>query len=446
MSDVTGLAGARGNAVLDSALAGNAHRVVIVGGGFAGLYAAKQLSRAPVRVTLIDKRNFHLFQPLLYQVATGGLSPGDIAAPLRAVLRRQKNTEVLLGEVVDIDPERRLVLLEGAAVPYDSLIVATGAVNSYFNHADWAPLAPGLKTIEDATEIRRRLLFAFEAAESEPCAERRREWLTFVIVGAGPTGVELAGALGEIANETLKHDFRRIRPEEARILLLDAASQLLPTYPRELSAKAERSLIRLGVRTRTGVRVTAIDERGVTLVSEAGCERIAARTVIWAAGVQASAMGSLLARRTGAQLDRAGRVRVAPDLTLPGHPQIFVVGDLASVEIDGKAVPAVAPAAMQMGRYAARAIVARLEGRGLPAFRYHDKGSLAVIGRAAAVADFGRLRLSGYIAWLAWLFIHLMYLVGFQNRVLVFIQWAFHYFTFHRGARLITTSAPEQMQ
>lgn len=416
------------------------HRVVILGGGFGGLYAAQALRRAPVDITVIDKRNFHLFQPLLYQVATGGLSPGDIAAPLRAALRKQRNAEVLLGEVRDMDAARRVVILDrGREIPYDSLIVATGATHSYFGRPEWEAQAPGLKTLEDATEMRRRMLYAFEAAETEPSESVRREWLRFVVVGAGPTGVELSGAIGEVANKTLREEFRRIRPEEAQILLLDAGDRVLPSYPPELSSSAEKALIRLGVRTRTRVKVMAIDSGGVTVETPTGTERIAARTVFWAAGVQASSMGRLLAGQTGVPLDRAGRVLVNNDLTVGSHPEIFAIGDLAAVTQDGKPVPGVAPAAMQMGQFAARTIGLRLQGGASgEAFRYWDKGSLAVIGRASAVADFGTLRMSGLLAWLAWLFIHLMYIVGFQNRVLVFIQWAFHYFTFNRGARLIT--------
>lgn len=416
------------------------HRVVIVGGGFGGLYAAQRLARTSVSVTLIDRRNFHLFQPLLYQVATGGLSPGDIAAPLRAALRHQRNTEVLMAEMTGLDAERRVVMAGGREIPYDSLIVSTGAAHTYFGHPEWAAAAPGLKTIEEATEIRRRLLTAFESAESEPDADIRKQWLTFVIVGGGPTGVELAGALSEIANRTLSEEFRHIRPEEARILLIDASNRILQAYPEELSQEAERALIRLNVRTRCSLRVTAIDGLGVTLATGQGEERIASRTVMWAAGVQASPVAKLLAQATGVALDRAGRVLVQPDLTVAaGHPEIFVLGDMASIAQDGKPVPGVAPAAMQMGRYAASRIEARLRGESAAApFRYHDKGNLAVIGRASAVADFGKVRFGGYLAWLAWLFIHLMYIVGFQNRVLVFIQWGFHYFTFGRGARLIT--------
>jgi NADH dehydrogenase len=420
---------------------GDPHRVVILGGGFGGLYAAKSLKRAPVDLTVLDRRNFHLFQPLLYQVATGALSPGEIASPLRAILRKQKDTRVLLAEAVDLDAVNRCVICDIGPVHYDTLVVAAGARNSYFQHPEWEDHAPGLKTIEEATEIRHKVLYAFEAAERESDPEKRRDWLTFVVVGAGPTGVELAGALGEIANDTLRNDFRSIRPQEARILLLDGSPRVLPPYPPDLSAKAERSLIRLGVRVRSGVRVVEIDERGVTLNTGAGTDRVAARTVIWAAGVQASPFGAVVARATGAQLDNGGRVIVNPDCTVPGHPEIFVIGDLAHFEQDGKPLTGVAQVAMQQGRYAARLIQKRLRGRnaGKP-FRYFDKGELAVIGRGRAVAKIRRLHLSGFIAWLIWLFIHLMYLVEFSNRLLVFVHWGFLYITFDRGARLITGS------
>lgn len=414
------------------------HRVVIIGGGFGGLYAAKELGKRPVQVTLVDRRNFHLFQPLLYQVATGGLSPADIAAPLRFVLRKQKNTRVLLAEAVDLDPERRRLILDAGELDYDTLIVATGARNDYFGNAAWKRYAPGLKSIEDATEIRRRILAAFEAAERETDAEERRAWLTFVVVGGGPTGVELAGTLGEIANDTLKDDFRNIQPRESSILLLEGAPRVLPAYPPKLSQAAERALIRLAVRCRTGVRVVGIDREGVEIETASGRERIRARTVIWAAGVAASGFGEVLARRTGCRLDPKGRVYVEADLTLPGHPEIFVIGDLAHAKgPDGNPLPGVAPVAIQQGRYVARLITRRLRGLDLPPFRYKDKGSLATIGRAAAVADIGRWHFNGLVAWLAWIFVHLMYLVGFQNRLLVLIQWAFHYFTFNRRARLI---------
>lgn len=425
------------------------HRVVILGGGFGGLYAAKALRSVPVEVTLLDRRNFHLFQPLLYQVATGSLSPGEIASPLRSVLHAQKNTQVLLGDAVDLDVERRRVLLSDGAIAYDTLIVATGSEDSYFGHDDWRRNAPSLKTIEHATEIRGRILYAFEAAEKELDREKRREWLTFVIVGAGATGVELAGALGEIAHDTLRHDFRSIDPQEARILLLEGSPRVLAAFPPDLSAKAEAALIRLGVRPRCNVFVTDVDETGVVVKGSSGVERIAARTVIWAAGVRASSFGQVLERRAGAQLDRAGRVLVTENCNVANHPEIFVIGDLAHFEQDGKQLPGVATVAMQQGGYTARLIRKRLAGGTLPAFRYFDKGNLAVIGRASAVADIFGFHISGLPAWLVWLFVHLMNLVEFSNRVLVFIHWGFLYFTFNRGARLITgppTSADSEAE
>jgi len=410
------------------------HRVVILGGGFGGLYAAKALRRAPVEVTLVDRRNFHLFQPLLYQVATGSLSPGEIAEPLRAVLRNQKNARVLLGDAVDLDAENRRLILADGEVPYDSLIVATGAQNYFFGHPEWQKIAPGLKSIEDATAIRHNILYAFEAAERESDPALRRAWLTFVIVGAGPTGVELAGALAEIAHDTLRHDFRSIHPEESRILLLDGTPHVLSAYPQSLSIEAERSLIKLGVRPRNGVRVTCIDSNGVTLETPSGQDRIEAKTVLWAAGVSPSDFGKVLAQRAGATLDKQGHVMVDPQLNIPAHPEIFVIGDLALVEQNGKALPGVAPVAMQQGKYAARRIMNRTSAP----FHYFNKGSLAVIGRRAGVADFGFLRFHGAIAWLLWLFIHLMFLVQFRSRLIVFIRWGFQYLTFDRGARLIT--------
>jgi NADH dehydrogenase len=412
------------------------HRVVILGGGFGGFYAAKPLRRLEVQVTLIDRRNFHLFQPLLYQVATGALSPGEIASPLRFVLRRNRNTEVLLAEAIDIDVDNRMVLLRDGSIGYDTLIVAAGAEVHYFGHSDWEPAAPGLKTIEDATEIRRRLLYAFEAAERESDPARRHAWLTFVIVGGGPTGVELAGALGEIAKDTLRHDFRHINPAEARILLFEGGERILSTFPPQLSARAEHSLIRLGVRTRTRALVRRIDPEGVTVRSGNGEEYIPARTILWAAGVRASSLGAVLARRSAAPLDGMGRVIVRPDLTVPGHPEIFVIGDLAHfAHQTGQPLPAVAPVAMQQGKYAARSIERRLMGEPVAPFRYRDKGNLATIGRAAAVADLGWFRFSGLPAWIVWLFVHLLYLVEFDNRLLVMIQWTYSYVTRNRGAR-----------
>jgi NADH dehydrogenase len=429
-----------------AARADSLHRVVILGGGFGGLAAAKALARAPVRVTVVDRRNFHLFQPLLYQVATGGLSPADIAAPLRALLAQQRNARVLLAEATDLDPAARRVLFSDGALDYDSLIVACGAHHHYFGHPEWEPIAPGLKTLEDATAIRRKILVAFEAAEREPDPARRAAWLTFVLVGGGPTGVELAGALAEIARHTLKHDFRRIDPAAAHILLVEGAERILPPYMPALSARAERSLARLGVETRTRTRVTAIAAGQVELECDGRSERISARTVVWAAGVAGAPFGRVLAARAAAELDRAGRVVVRPDLTLPAHPEIFVVGDLASCAAgtDGKPLPGVAQVAMQQGRYAARVIARRARGGAEqePPFRYRDYGSMAVIGRGAGIADFGWLRLARAPAWLVWLFVHLMALVDFENRLLVFIQWAWSYATWNRGARLITGESP----
>jgi NADH:quinone reductase (non-electrogenic) len=417
------------------------HHVVILGGGFGGLYAAQALRRAPVEVTLVDRRNFHLFQPLLYQVATGSLSPGEIAEPLRAVLRNQKNARVLMADAVDLDAENHKLILSDGELAYDTLIVATGMQNHYFGHADWEKIAPGLKTIEDATAIRRKLLYAFEAAEREPDPETRRAWLTFIIVGAGPTGVELAGALAEIARDTLRHDFRSIRPEESKILLLDGGSHVLATFAESLSNDAERSLIRLGVRPRTGVFVTCIDEHGVTLKTPSGTDRIESRTVVWAAGVAPAPFAKILEQRAGATLSKDGRVLVDDLLNVVGHPEIFAIGDIAYVEHKGKPVAGVAPAAIQEGRYAARVISDRLKGRAVRPFKYFYKGSLAVIGRRAGVAEFGPIRIQGALAWLAWLFIHLIFLVGFRNRLIVLIRWGIQYFSFDRGSRLITPDA-----
>jgi NADH:ubiquinone reductase (H+-translocating) len=419
------------------------HRVVILGGGFGGLYAARALGKAPVQVTLIDVRNFHLFQPLMYQVATGSLSPADICAPLRSVLWKQKNTEVLMGEAVDVDPHTRFIQLrDGGVFPYDSLIVATGSETSYFGNEEWRQWAPSLKSVEEATAIRHKILYAFEAAERENDPELRRQWMTFAIVGGGATGVELAGALAEIAAFTLKHEFRSIQPGTSRILLIDAAPRVLPELPEDLSRHATQSLIHLGVQIRTGVKVDEVDGVGITFQNEHGqAERLETRTVLWAGGVRGGGFGRVLAERTGAALDRRGHIPVQPDLTIFGFPDIFVVGDLASrAGPDGKPLPGVAQVAMQGGAYAAHLIGARVKdpSANIGAFRYHDRGDIAVIGRAAAVARVFGLHLHGIIAWLVWLFIHLMYLVQFQNRVIVFIQWGFQYLTFSRGARLIT--------
>jgi NADH:ubiquinone reductase (H+-translocating) len=428
------------------------HRVVIVGGGFAGLYAARELGKdKAIELTLVDRRNYHLFQPLLYQVATGALSPGDIATPLRAILRRNANTRVVLGEAVGLDPAARLVeLSDGGTVEYDTLIVATGARHAYFGHDEWAKPAPGLKTIEDATDIRRRILIAYEAAEREADPARRAEWMTFVVVGAGPTGAELAGALGEISHDTLRRDFRSIHPADARVLLVEALDRVLPTYPESLSASARRQLERLGVTVRTSTRVTSIDESGITVVvrgADGGAaettERIPARTVLWAAGVQASSFGRKVAEALGSETDRAGRVPVDDRLAVPGHPEVMILGDLAvAVREGGKPVPGVAPAAIQEGRYAARSIRRRIHG-GIPdPFRYRDRGDVAVIGRLSGVADIrwlGRLgRMSGFMAWAMWLGIHILYLIGFANRLVVIIRWAWSFLTHGRGTRLIT--------
>ena len=418
------------------------HRVVVAGGGFGGLYAAQSFKTAPAGVTLIDRRNFHLFQPLLYQVATGALSPANVAAPLRAVLKRQKNVQVLLGEVLDFDPQNRKIILKDDEVFYDTLIVATGACHHYFGHHRWAKHAPGLKTVEEATEMRSRMLFAFEAAERETDSEQIRRWLRFVIVGAGPTGVELAGALAEIARDTLKHDFRNINPADARILLLESADCVLPTFPHDLSEKAKASLKRLGVTVRTETIVTDITPESVTVRSGDRIEQISTRTVLWAAGVQASPLGRTLAERTGTESDRIGRVVVGPDLSLPKHPEIFVIGDLAHFSHQtGQPLPGVAPVAKQQGHYVARLVIMRLKGKSLPPFRYRDYGNMATIGRAAAVADLGWLRFSGFVAWVVWLVVHLVNIIEFENRLLALVQWAWNYFTRNRAARLITGDA-----
>lgn len=405
--------------------------VVIIGGGFGGLKAARELRNAPVRVTLIDRSNHHLFQPLLYQVATAGLNPADIAVPIRAVLKKNKNTEVILGSVTGIDVKKKAVMLEDRSIIYDFLVIATGARHSYFGKEQWSHCAPGLKSISDATEIRRRILLAFEKAEIEYDEEKRQAYLNFAIVGGGPTGVELAGSLSELAHAALAADFRHINPKSARIVLVEASPRILSSFPEALSLKAERSLTRLGVEVRTGARVEDITEEGVTIQGRL----FPARTVIWAAGVQASSAGRWLEAPT----DRAGRVQVNKDLTVPGHPEVFVIGDTAAtVDDEGKPVPGVAPAALQQGRHAARVIKAKLSGKSeIPTFHYKDKGNLATIGRSAAVADLHWMWLSGFPAWLAWLLVHIVYLVGFRNRLLVLIQWAWSYLTFKRGARLI---------
>jgi NADH dehydrogenase len=420
------------------------HRVIVLGGGFGGLSAVQKLKRAPVEVILIDRRNFHLFQPLMYQIATGSLSPGEIAAPLRGVLSRQKNTQVLLGEVSDIDPAaKKIQLLDGATFDYDSLIVATGSQTSYYGNDAWREWAPSLKSVEEATAIRHKILYAFERAERAATHEESRAWLTFVIVGAGATGLELAGALAEIANETLKHDFRHINPQEARILLVEGGPRVLPSFPEELSAKAEKLVTKLGVEVMKGVMVTCIDANGVTFRRGDKTESLAAHTVLWAGGVQTTTFGRKLAQRTHAETDKSGRIKVNPDLTIPNYPDIFIVGDLANAtDKDGKPMPGVAQVAIQGGAFAAKTIKARIANKKTdPAFHYFNKGDMAVIGRAAAVANIFGFHLSGFIAWFTWLFVHLIYIVEFQNRVMVFIQWGFEYLTFSRGARLITGTA-----
>lgn len=415
------------------------HHVVIVGGGFGGLYAAQSLGKAPVQVTLIDKRNFHLFQPLLYQVATGTLSPADISSPLRAVVSEHKNTTVIMGEVRDIRPEEKKLIMASGEVSYDTLIVATGVSHSYFGNDQWETVAPGLKTIEDALKMRQRIFMAFEAAEKETDPEKRRAWLTFVIVGGGPTGVELAGAIAELAFSTLKRDFRNIDTREAKVLLLEGMDRVLPPYTPDLSAKAEESLHRLGVTVQTKTLVTNITDNVVTTKQGDKVEQIPARTILWAAGVKASPMGKAIAQSTGAELDRVGRVIVGPDLTVPGYPDIFVVGDLASFSHqNGKPLPGVAPVAMQEGQYVANLIEQRLAGYTMPAFSYVDRGSMAVIGRNAAVVDLGFVKFSGLLAWLIWVFIHIYFLIEFDNKLIVMLQWGWNYWTRKRGARLIT--------
>ena len=423
------------------------HRVAIVGGGFGGLYAARRLGRDPrIDLTLIDRRNHHVFQPLLYQVATGALAPGEIAQPLRSIVRRNANTTVLLAEAVGIDAERREVQMsDGGPIPYDTLVVATGARHSYFGHDDWAPFAQGLKTLDDALEVRRRILIAFEAAEREHVPERRREWMTFVVVGGGPTGVELAGALGEIANDTLRRDFRSINPPDARIVLIEAMDRVLPGYPPGRSASAKRQLSRLGVTVRTETRVVDITEHEVIVEPAAGGERehLPTRTVLWAAGVQTSSFSRAVAKAAGAETDKAGRVKVGPDLTIAGHPEIFVIGDAAIQPWKpDRAVPGVAQGGIQGGKYAADAILARLAGKEVKPFRFSNRGDVAVIGRLSGVTNIPWLgplgQAGGFLAWLLWLGIHISYLIGFANRLVVRTRWSWSFFTHGRGSRLIT--------
>jgi NADH dehydrogenase len=412
-------------------------RVVLVGSGFGGQAAVRALRRAPVRITIVDRSNHHLFQPLLYQVATAALSPADIAAPIRRIFRHQTNVSVLLAEATAINvTEKRVVLLDGS-IDYDILILATGATHAYFGHDDWALFAPGLKSLKDALRIRQRVLMAFEVAERETDDARRRAWMTFVIVGAGPTGVELAGTLAEVTRQTLARDFRHINTASARVILVEASPRVLGAYTEDLSQAARQQLEKLGVTVWTGMQVTGIDADGVSI----GHERIHSHTVIWAAGVAASP----LAQTLGVPLDRAGRVLVEPELTIPGHDDVYVIGDLAHVECDGSLVPGVAPAAMQEGWHAAQNIIRTIRGRPREPFRYVDKGMLATIGRGAAVAKVGPIKASGHFAWLLWLFVHILFLIGFRNRLLVMIQWAWLYFTFDRGARLITEPLKEPL-
>ena len=419
------------------------HKVVIIGGGFGGLTLARSLKNAPVDVTLLDRANYHLFQPLLYQVATGSLSPANIAAPLRQVLRKQRNTTVLLAEATDIDTQNRFVILKDGKIPYDTLVVASGSSHQYFGHDEWEKSAPGLKTVEDATDMRSRILLAFEAAERESDPEKRRAWLTFVIVGGGPTGVELAGALGEIANDTVRHDFRDIDPSTSQIILVEGTERILPTYPPSLSEAARKMVERLGVTVRTGAFVVDIQPESVSIRAGDRTEKIETRTILWAAGVLASPLGRALAKDAGAPLDKASRIIVQPDMTVPGHPEIFVIGDLANFSHQGgKPLPGVAQPAIQQGRYVAKVIERRLKNENTEPFHYNDKGNLAVIGRGAAVADLNWLRLTGWPAWLIWIFIHLVNIVQFQNRILVLWQWGWLYVSYDRSARLITGRDP----
>jgi NADH:ubiquinone reductase (H+-translocating) len=419
------------------------HRVVIVGGGFGGLYTAKALGQSPAQVTLIDKRNFHLFQPLLYQVATGTLSPADISSPLRGILSQSRNTQVLMDEVIGLDPHQQQVMMRGQTVAYDTLIVATGVSHHYFGNDQWQTAAPGLKTIEDALEMRRRIFMAFEAAEKEPDPAQRQAWLTFVVVGGGPTGVELAGAIAELAFNTLKDDFRNIDPSETKILLLEGMERILPPYDPELSYKATQSLEKFGVTVRTKTLVTQIDQHQVTVKSGNMVEQIPAQTILWAAGVQASGMGKILAESTGASLDRVGRVIVEPDLTIANYPNIFVIGDLCHYAHQGETpLPGVAPVAMQEGLFVAKFLQAKLNGQPLPKFKYKDIGNLAVIGHNQAVIDLKFAKLTGPLAWFAWVFVHIYYLIEFDNKLLVLLQWSWNYVTHKRGARLITGKDP----
>jgi len=416
--------------------------VVVVGGGFGGLNVVKALQTAPVQITLVDRHNYHLFRPLLYQVAMAGLSPGDIASPLRVIFKRQTHIRTFLAEVVDLDVEQRqLIFADGEKLAYDKLVVATGAVYDYFGHDDWENYAPSLETIESALTIRQRLLAAYEAAELEPDAVQQRAWMTFAIVGGGPTGVELAGAIGELANRTLRENFRNINPADTKILLIETLDQLLTGFPPDLARKAKHALEKLGVTVRTGTKVIEIAADHITVQAGNQTEQIPCRTIMWAAGVKASALGQVLHDRTGVAVDRKGRIKVQPDLTLPNRPDIFVIGDLAYFEEAGNPLPGLAPVAIQQGEHAARQILRQLNGQPTQPFRYWNKGIMATIGRASAVADIQHIHLSGYLAWLAWLFIHIIQLIGFRNRLAVLSDWIWNYFTYNRAVRLIVGQA-----
>ncbi len=424
----------------------NSHKVVVIGGGFGGLYAVKELQKTGAEIVLLDRSNVHLFQPLLYQLATGALSSGDIAAPLRAVFSGKRNVEVVLGEAIDFDLGRRKVITTDSEIGYDTLIVAAGSETNYFGHDEWREHALGLKSMDEAVEIRRRVFFAFEEAEKESVPERRKEWLTFAIVGAGPTGVEVAGALAEISRDTLRHDFRCIDPAEAQIILIDGLDRVLPTFPAELSAAAERDLAKLGVRFRPKTMVKQVGNGQLVIQAQGGAqEELRAHTVIWAAGVKANPLARTLAHRAGVMPTRGGQVPAEPDCTLPGHPEVFVIGDLAALTNPqtGKPLPGLAAVAMQQGKYVAQAISARREGRSIGPFQYNDRGNLATIGRNRAVADLGRVRFDGFPAWTLWLFVHLMYLVQFSTRALVLLQWGIQYFTRNRGSRIV--NRPEEL-
>ena len=419
------------------------HHVVVLGGGFGGLYASKTLSKGKVKVTVIDKRNFHLFQPLLYQVAAGWLSPGDIASPLRVVLNDYQDTYVLKAEVTDIVPKEKKVIFRDGEIIYDTLIVATGSYHHYFGHDNWAQTAPGLKTVEDALEMRRKILLSFEAAERETNPEKQKEWMTFLIIGAGPTGVELAGTIGELTRTTLKDDFRNINTEDAKIILVEGLGQVLPTYPADLSAKAEMFLKKLGVTIKTNTMVTDINSSNAIINRNGDSETIQSRTMLWTAGVKASSLGKALAKNTGAQLDKSGRILVNPDLSVPGQPDVFVIGDLANLSSEGsEPLPGVAPVAMQEGKYVAKLILNRLKGEETKPFKYKEKGNLTVIGTNSAVADLGKLKFAGFFAWLVWVFVHIRYLIEFDSKVIILFRWSWNYFTRKRGVRLITGEDP----